>query len=136
MKNKHLISAPILGALLCPGASPAQEPAVTAGERLFRTRCASCHSLNPGENRVGPHLSGLVGRSAGSVEGARYSKALSIAIRLGRRASARLLKQSTPGCARHHDERQHSRRGAAIGDHLLPAEQSWRDDPVRQACGW
>ena len=77
MKNKHLISAPILGALLWPGASPAQEPAATAGERLFRTRCASCHSLNPGENRVGPHLSGLVGRSAGSVEGARYSKALS-----------------------------------------------------------
>ena len=77
MKNKHLISAPILGALLCPGTSPAQEPAATAGERLFRTRCASCHSLNTGENRVGPHLSGLVGRSAGSVAGARYSKALS-----------------------------------------------------------
>jgi hypothetical protein len=33
--------------------------------------------LNPGAPRVGPHVSGLVGRSAGSVEGARYSKALS-----------------------------------------------------------
>jgi cytochrome c len=77
MKNKYLISASILGVLLCPGASLAQEPAATEGERLFRIRCASCHSLNTGENRAGPHLSGLVGRSAGSVEGARYSKALS-----------------------------------------------------------
>lgn len=77
MKNKHLISACILGVLFCPDASLAQEPAAAEGERLFRNRCASCHSVNTGENRVGPHLSGLVGRTAGSVEGARYSKALS-----------------------------------------------------------
>ncbi|MCA1440114.1 c-type cytochrome [Ensifer sp. IC4062] len=77
MKNKHLISACILGVLLCPDANLAQEPAAAEGERLFRSRCASCHSVNTGENRVGPHLSGLVGRTAGSIEGARYSKALS-----------------------------------------------------------
>ena len=77
MKNKYLISAPILAALLCPAAtSLAQEP-VAEGERLFRTRCSSCHSVDAGENRVGPHLSALFGRAAGSIEGARYSKALS-----------------------------------------------------------
>ncbi|WEX74462.1 c-type cytochrome [Sinorhizobium numidicum] len=76
MKNTHLTSAFVLSVLLCPGVSRAQEPAAPEGERLFRTRCASCHSLNMGENRMGPHLSGLVGRTAGSVEGARYSKAL------------------------------------------------------------
>ena len=47
-----------------------------AGERLFRTRCASCHSLEAGQNRIGPSLSGVIGRRAGSVEGARYSQAL------------------------------------------------------------
>jgi cytochrome c len=29
--------------------------------------------VQPGQNRVGPHLAGVVGRRAGSVEGARYS---------------------------------------------------------------
>ncbi|CAH1690719.1 membrane c-type cytochrome cy [Hyphomicrobiales bacterium] len=47
------------------------------GERLFRQRCASCHTVQPGQNRIGPHLSGIVGRKPGSVEGVRYSKGLS-----------------------------------------------------------
>lgn len=46
------------------------------GERLFRQRCASCHTLQQGQNRIGPYLSGVVGRTAGQVEGARYSAAL------------------------------------------------------------
>lgn len=47
-----------------------------AGERLFRSRCASCHSLEAGQNRIGPSLNGVIGRKAGSVEGARYSAGL------------------------------------------------------------
>jgi cytochrome c len=61
-------------ALLMPEAAAAQDAA--AGERLFRTRCVSCHSTQAGQNRIGPHLSGVVGRKAGTVEGARYSPAL------------------------------------------------------------
>ena len=45
------------------------------GTQIFRF-CAFCHSLNPGETKVGPSLAGLFGRRAGSVEGFRYSKAL------------------------------------------------------------
>lgn len=54
----------------------AQE-ATAEGEREFRARCASCHSTTAGDNRVGPHLEGVFGREAGSVEGARYSWAMS-----------------------------------------------------------
>ncbi|PAP92974.1 cytochrome C [Mesorhizobium wenxiniae] len=61
------------GGLLLPIAASAQQ---ADGERLFRQRCGACHSLEPGQNRAGPHLSGLIGRQAGSVEGARYSAAL------------------------------------------------------------
>ncbi|GAB4064352.1 c-type cytochrome [Ancylobacter sonchi] len=56
---------------LMPATAHAQDAAT--GERLFRQRCASCHTVQPGQNRIGPTLSGLVGRKAGSVEGARYS---------------------------------------------------------------
>jgi cytochrome c len=46
------------------------------GERLFHQRCASCYSLEPGQNRVGPSLASVNGRTSGRVEGARYSPAL------------------------------------------------------------
>jgi cytochrome c len=46
------------------------------GQRLFQQRCASCHALQSGQNRLGPHLAGILGRRAGSVEGARYSGAI------------------------------------------------------------
>jgi cytochrome c len=46
------------------------------GGRLFQQRCASCHAVQPGKNGVGPSLFAIVGRQAGSVEGARYSDAM------------------------------------------------------------
>ena len=58
-------------------ARPAHAQDASAGERMFRQRCASCHTIQPGQNRIGPHLAGIVGRKPGSVEGARYSKGLS-----------------------------------------------------------
>lgn len=47
------------------------------GERLF-LQCRSCHTVDAsGADRVGPHLHGVFGRKAGSVEGFRgYSQAL------------------------------------------------------------
>ncbi len=59
--------------LLVPAAASAQQ---ADGERLFRQRCGACHSLESGQNRAGPYLSGVIGRTAGSVEGARYSAAM------------------------------------------------------------
>lgn len=44
------------------------------GKMLF-TRCSSCHAVTE-QNKVGPHLSGVFGRTAGTVAGARYSKAM------------------------------------------------------------
>lgn len=55
--------------------SPANPPVAAAAEgaQVFRTRCGSCHSLEVGQNRIGPSLAGIYGRAAGKVEGARYS---------------------------------------------------------------
>ena len=44
------------------------------GKTLF-TRCSSCHAVTE-QNKVGPHPSGIFGRPAGTVAGARYSKAM------------------------------------------------------------
>ena len=44
------------------------------GKTLF-TRCSSCHAVTE-QNKVGPHLSGVFGRTAGTVAGASYSKAM------------------------------------------------------------
>lgn len=46
------------------------------GARLFQQRCASCHALEAGQKKLGPHLEGIIGRRAGSVEGVRYSPAM------------------------------------------------------------
>lgn len=46
----------------------------TAGEKAFAA-CRTCHAVVPGQNRVGPSLHGVVGRTAGSVEGYKYTAA-------------------------------------------------------------
>jgi cytochrome c2 len=46
-----------------------------AGEKLFRAKCAACHAVEPGKNKIGPSLAGIVGRPSGSVEGFKYSAA-------------------------------------------------------------
>ncbi len=46
-----------------------------AGKRVF-AQCHACHSIKEGQNRAGPHLFNIIGRPAGSIDGARYSKAM------------------------------------------------------------
>jgi cytochrome c len=44
------------------------------GKAVFN-RCSACHAVTD-QNKVGPSLLGVVGRKAGTVAGARYSKAM------------------------------------------------------------
>lgn len=55
-------------------AEVAADPAlIAAGESAFR-QCKACHMVGEGaQNRVGPELNGIIGRTIGSVEGVRYS---------------------------------------------------------------
>jgi cytochrome c2 len=56
-------------------AAPAFAGDAAAGEKLFKAKCATCHAVEPGKNKIGPSLAGIVGRPSGSVEGFKYSAA-------------------------------------------------------------
>lgn len=45
-----------------------------AGKMVF-AQCRTCHVTDPGVNRTGPSLAGIVGREAGSVPGFNYTDA-------------------------------------------------------------
>lgn len=74
---------PAPAASAAPAPTPTPKPAPTqvaaaapvAPPPAFST-CAVCHSVEPGQNMVGPSLAGVVGRRAGSVAGANYSPAM------------------------------------------------------------
>jgi cytochrome c len=52
----------------------AMEGDATRGRELFERRCTGCHAME--QNREGPRLRGVFGRSAGTVSGYDYSEAL------------------------------------------------------------
>lgn len=73
---RALIVAGLFFSLTLGAATSVRAQEAAEGERLFRSRCASCHAVAAGQNRIGPTLAGVFGRAAGSVEGARYSQAM------------------------------------------------------------
>ena len=60
---------------LASSAVVAQEGDPAAGEKVFN-KCKACHVVDEARNRVGPTLHGVFGRTAGTVEGFKYSSAM------------------------------------------------------------
>jgi len=58
----------------CAQLSKAAEGDATRGQQLFESRCTGCHAMN--ENRAGPKLLGVYGRTSGTAEGFSYSEAI------------------------------------------------------------
>eukprot|EP01026_Neomeris_dumetosa_P000330 TRINITY_DN10082_c0_g1_i2.p1 TRINITY_DN10082_c0_g1~~TRINITY_DN10082_c0_g1_i2.p1 ORF type:complete len:179 (+),score=29.23 TRINITY_DN10082_c0_g1_i2:506-1042(+) len=67
-----VVIAAAVGAMLPGGVSAAD---AEAGEKVFR-KCKACHVVDKEQNRVGPHLVGIVGRQSASVDGFKYSDAM------------------------------------------------------------
>jgi len=59
--------------LIILSTAPAVAGDASNGEKLFK-RCAACHSLDAGVNKVGPSLAGTVGRECGAVDGYKYGR--------------------------------------------------------------
>ena len=77
MKYTLLICLVVMGAISFSAPASAEgDP--QRGEKVFR-KCKACHVVDAEKNRVGPHLVGLFGRTSGSVDGFKYSKAMKAA---------------------------------------------------------
>jgi cytochrome c len=69
-----------LGVAVVVAATVLSSPAASAGDaakgqKVF-AKCKACHEVATEKNKVGPHLKGLFGRVAGSLEGFAYSDAM------------------------------------------------------------
>lgn len=73
----RLAAAAVLVQMLSAAAMhpAAAEGKAENGEDVFK-KCRACHDIGPdAKNKVGPLLTGIVGRKAGTVEGFNYSEA-------------------------------------------------------------
>lgn len=75
MVARHLGTAIIAGALALGSTAALAQGDAAQGEKVFN-KCRACHAVDEAKNGVGPHLVGLLGREAGSVEGFSYSAAM------------------------------------------------------------
>ena len=69
MKTVHLLTFGLAAALaLSSGSAMAK----SNGEKLFKRKCSTCHSLEPDKFKVGPSLYKIMGRKAGSTNFPKY----------------------------------------------------------------
>jgi len=79
MKPARTLATAFAALALCLAAGVAQADddakLIKKGKKVFN-KCKACHFLDKEKNKVGPHLVGIIGRAAGSVDGFKYSDAM------------------------------------------------------------
>ncbi len=77
--KKPMILAFTLAAVIALGSGTAFAAGDAAKGKKGFNKCKACHSLEAGKKKVGPSLHGVFGRTAGTVEGYKFSKDLKAA---------------------------------------------------------
>jgi cytochrome c len=75
MVARYLGTAIVAGALALASTAALAQGDAAQGEKVFN-KCKACHAVDEPQNKVGPHLVGIFGRPAGSVEDFKYSEAM------------------------------------------------------------
>ena len=65
----------LLAGLFAVGSNVALAADAEKGKKVFN-KCKACHFADKDKNKVGPHLIGIFGRPAASLEGFKYSDSL------------------------------------------------------------
>ena len=66
----------LLSGIACLGLSTFSASEDADGQLMFNNACRTCHSVREGDNRLGPHMRGIIGRKAGSLPDYSYSSAM------------------------------------------------------------
>ena len=77
----RLTAIKIIGvaALLADSAPSLADGHAADGELAFTATCGACHSTEPGVNKIGPSLAGIVGAKSGAAPGYNFSPTLKAA---------------------------------------------------------
>ncbi len=73
--RRTVLAACLLAASAGAGHAQATAGNAEAGEDVFK-KCRACHDAGPdAKNKVGPSLTGIIGRKSGTIDGFAYSEA-------------------------------------------------------------
>ncbi|MCO5133734.1 MAG: cytochrome c family protein [Phyllobacteriaceae bacterium] len=73
---KLSLTSAVAALIVATGVTAAQaEGDAAAGEKVFK-KCAACHVVDSDDKKVGPSLHNVIGRTAGTTEGFKYSKSM------------------------------------------------------------
>lgn len=61
-----------LGVAAAIAVSSGSAMAKSKGEKLFKKKCGTCHTMEAGKHKVGPSLADIMGRKAGSTDFGKY----------------------------------------------------------------
>jgi len=76
MVAKYVFSAiAAAGLLVAASGTVLADGDVKDGKKVFN-KCKVCHTLEEGQHKIGPSLAGVIGRTAGTAEGFKYSDAM------------------------------------------------------------
>jgi cytochrome c len=73
MRFPHVIF--VVGILTATGSGSVTAADVEAGKTAFK-KCALCHTVEAGKNKIGPSLFGVVGRKSATLDNFTYSEAM------------------------------------------------------------
>jgi len=75
MMKYGVLAATLVVGMMASGGSALADGDAAKGKTVFK-KCAICHDVREGKNKIGPSLFGVFGTKAGEVKGFRFSPAM------------------------------------------------------------